>query len=56
MNDKEPMGFRVDADLKRLLKRAADADKRSMSSLITKILSDWTAQWVENQKKKGTQA
>ncbi len=36
-----PIGFRIDADVKEALERAAVADSRSLSSLVTKILTDW---------------
>jgi predicted transcriptional regulator len=38
------LSFRVEPELKSGLERAAQADRRSLSSLIEKIL----AEWVEN--------
>jgi predicted HicB family RNase H-like nuclease len=34
-------GFRIDPQLKDALERAAEADSRSVSSLVIKILTDW---------------
>ncbi|WP_158247984.1 hypothetical protein [Paracoccus sp. SY] len=36
-----PIGFRIDADIKAALEAAAEADDRSLSSLVTIILRDW---------------
>ena len=36
-----PLGFRVDPEVKTSLERAAKADRRSVSSLVEKILYDW---------------
>jgi len=36
-----PLGFRVDPLLKEALERAAKTDRRSVSSLIENVLSDW---------------
>ena len=36
-----PLGFRVEPEVKAALERAAKADRRSVSSLIEKILYDW---------------
>lgn len=36
-----PIGFRIDAEIKSALERAAKDDNRSLSSLVTIILMDW---------------
>jgi hypothetical protein len=36
-----PLGVRLDPEVKSALERAAKEDRRSLSSLIDKILSDW---------------
>jgi hypothetical protein len=36
-----PLGVRLDPEVKEALERAAKDDRRSLSSLIDKILSDW---------------
>jgi hypothetical protein len=36
-----PLGVRLDPEVKAALERAAKEDRRSLSSLIDKILSDW---------------
>jgi len=40
-NKDAPLGFRVPLDVKRALERAAQADERSVSSLVQKVLADW---------------
>lgn len=35
------LGFRIPEDMKQALERAAAADDRSVSSLVTIILRDW---------------
>jgi hypothetical protein len=35
------LGFRVEADMKAALEKAAADDSRSVSSLVIKILKDW---------------
>ena len=37
-----PLAFRVDPALKAALQEAADRDTRSVSSLVQKILLEWT--------------
>lgn len=37
----QPLGFRVDPDLKDALERAAREDDRSVSSLVLKVLREW---------------
>lgn len=39
-----PISFRLSAEKKDALRRAAAEDSRSISSLIDKILSDWLRQ------------
>ncbi|WP_082483823.1 Arc family DNA-binding protein [Rubellimicrobium mesophilum] len=36
-----PISFRLPEETKAALERAAKADARSVSSLVTKILTDW---------------
>lgn len=36
-----PLGFRVDPEVKAAIEKAAQADDRSVSSLIERILKDW---------------
>lgn len=36
-----PLSFRVEAELKAALEKAAKDDRRSVSSLTEKILEDW---------------
>jgi len=36
-----PIGFRVEPELKVALEKAAQDDRRSLSSLVEIILSDW---------------
>lgn len=36
-----PLGFRVEPEIKQALEAAAKADRRSVSSLVENILSDW---------------
>lgn len=36
-----PLGFRVEPEVKQALEHAAQADMRSVSSLIEKILTEW---------------
>ncbi len=38
---KEATFIRLEPELKRALERLAEADRRSLSSLISKIVSDW---------------
>lgn len=37
-----PISFRVTPELKAALEKAAAADSRSLSSLIMKVLTDWS--------------
>nr|WP_179220702.1 hypothetical protein [Sphingomonas laterariae] len=41
MKKDHPIAFRVDAELKSALEKAAKDDQRSLSSLVVKILTDW---------------
>lgn len=36
-----PLGFRVEPEVKEALERAAKADRRSVSSMVEKILVEW---------------
>jgi len=36
-----PLGVRLEPDTKAALEKAAEADRRSLSSMIDKILTDW---------------
>lgn len=36
-----PLGFRVEPEMKAALEKAAAEDSRSLTSMIIKILSDW---------------
>ena len=45
MNKDDVLNFRVPADLKAALRRAADQDERSMGTLAGRILREWL---VEN--------
>ena len=37
----DPIGFRIEPEIKEALEAAARADDRSLSSLVTIILRDW---------------
>lgn len=37
----QPLGFRVEPELKEALEKAAKEDRRSVSSLVEIILTDW---------------
>jgi uncharacterized protein (DUF1778 family) len=41
MPKEAPIAFRIDAEVKTALQRAAVADRRSLSSLVDKILVEW---------------
>jgi hypothetical protein len=43
MNKDEALNLRVPADVKAALKRAAEADDRSVSSMVLRILREWLA-------------
>ncbi len=49
-NMQTPLGTRVDDKLKTALQKAAKKEKRSLSSLVEKILEEW----IEERKKKGS--
>lgn len=36
-----PLGFRVEAEVKEALEKAAKDDRRSVSSLVEKVLVEW---------------
>lgn len=40
----EPLGVTTPKELKMLLREEAEKDRRTLSSLVTKILSDWLEQ------------
>ncbi|PVA08469.1 hypothetical protein DC366_19090 [Pelagivirga sediminicola] len=41
MNKSVPISFRLPADTKQALEKAAKDDSRSVSSLLDKLVSDW---------------
>jgi len=41
MNKDDVLNFRVPTDLKAALRRAADQDERSMSTMAARILREW---------------
>lgn len=41
MAKESPIAFRVDAEVKEALNKAAKDDRRSLSSLVDVILTDW---------------
>lgn len=41
MAENEQLGVRVPPEIKAALAEAAQSDRRSVSSLVTKVLSDW---------------
>ncbi len=41
MNKDEVLNLRVPADVKAALKRAAEADDRSVSSMVLRIIREW---------------
>ncbi len=44
MTKTQPVGVRLDPEMKAALELLAKADRRSLSSLITKIISEWMLQ------------
>ena len=47
-----PLGVRVEPEIKEALERAANADDRSVSSLVERILKTWLQdnKWLETPK------
>jgi len=41
MTKTTPLGVRLDEDVRKALTKAAKDDSRSISSLISKIITDW---------------
>lgn len=41
MGQTTPLGVRIEVETKQALEKAAKADRRSMASLVDKVLTDW---------------
>ena len=50
MPPEQPTSIRLSRDLRRDLRQAADAEKRTLSAQIVYILQQWVA-WTKKQKK-----